>query len=356
MNKPKTIPYSLKRRVVDAYNEGQLPREIFDEIFSKEWSGMTFDTFRRKLRDWRKWQFADDLTEAEGTYPGMIAHAATVQVNGAGMVTQAWIKQTAEVVDWDAICEMLRGAVKQECIYPPKTEPSKQMLEIPIFDAHFGIAKLRDYTEALGEILDEIHSRTWEEIHIIVGQDNIHNNDLRGHTAKGTSIERVDIPAAWADAWKFWTEILRAACINSPSVRAHYSRGNHDECLSWAFFKALEAAFPTVEFDAALDPRKRFVWRRCFIGFGHLEYTTDSNKIFRDFVMDFPDEFAHADLREIHAGHLHRESIDNGMMIRRLASAVPTDEWSKANGFTGVHKRFQLFEYAPGRLRSIVYI
>jgi len=317
---------------------------------------MDFETFRHKLRDWKKKQMADLSTQEAATYPGFFAHAATVQVDAKGNITQAWIKETADRVDWEQICEMLREAVQPEIIDQPDTESSKQMLEIPLFDCHFGLATISDYYSILGEILDEIHSRTWEEIHIIIGQDNIHNNDMRGHTAKGTDIQRVDIPKAWADAWEFWTEIIRAACHNSLKVTAHYSRGNHDECLSWAFFKALQAAYPTVSFDDSLAYRKAFTWRQCFIGYGHLEYTTDSNKIFRDFVMDFPDQFAHSVLREVHAGHLHRESIDNGMMIRRLASAVPTDEWSSANGYTGAHKRFQLFEYAPGRLRSIVYI
>ena len=78
--------------------------------------------------------------------------------------------------------------------------------------------------------------------------------------------------------------------------------------------------------------------------------------LFQNFVLDFPQEFAAAKVREIHSGHLHRESVDEGMMVRRLPSGVPTDEWSSNNGYVGAHKRFQIFEWAENRLKSTHYI
>ena len=350
-----TVPLAIKREAVEGLMSGLSYRDVFNDIFLPKYKYMNYETFRHKARSWCKAAMADELTQQAGTYPGMVAHSATVQVDGAGNITQAWIKQSAESVDWDEIIDRLQHDVPRVDIEPTDAAAEPMCLEIPLFDLHFGIAHLSDYERILGEIEDEIRSRVWEEIHVIIGQDNLHNNDLRGHTAKGTPIDAVDIPSAWAEAWAFWTIILRRCLEHSPRVVAHYSRGNHDECLSWAFFKALEAGVPCVEFDDSLSHRKAFSWRKCFVGFGHLEYTTDSNKIFRDFVTDFPLEFANSTCREIHAGHLHRESYDSGIMVRRLASAVPTDGWSSANGFTGSHKRFQMFEFAPGRLRSVIY-
>lgn len=350
------IPYDLKRLCVQKVEEGLTFREVYDKVFHPEHPGMNWETFRHKLRNWKKRQMADERTQFAGTYPGMVAHAATVQVTPDGKIAQAWIKERAEGVNWDEIVERLRSAVAPVEVERPEDEPEAALLEIPLFDLHFGVAKLADYGEHLSRICQTIQRRKWEQIRLIIGQDCLHNNDFRGHTAKGTNIDRVDIPAAWSDAWTFWSTILLTALHNAKKVFCHYSRGNHDECLSWAFFKALEAAYPGAEWDDSLAARKCFWWRRCFVGFGHLEYTTDLNKIFRDFVMDFPTDFAEAECREIHTGHLHRESLDNGCMVRRLASAVPADEWSKANGYTGANKRFQLFEFAPGSLRAIDYI
>lgn len=350
------IPYDLKRLCVQKANEGMTYKDIYKTVFLPEHSGMTWATFRVKMTAWRKKAWADEDIQNCGTFPGMTAHAATVQVTSDGRIAQAWIKESADSVNWDDIIERLQNAVTPVEVSQPTDEPERAMLEIPLFDLHFGVAKLADYVEHLSRICEIIQRRKWEEIHLIIGQDCLHTNDFRGHTAKGTNIETVDIPKAWSDAWTFWVTILLTALHQSAKVVCHYSRGNHDECLSWAFFKALEAAYPDAQYDDSLAARKCFWWRRCFVGFGHLEYTTDLNKIFRDFVMDFPTDFAEADCREIHTGHLHRESLDNGCMVRRLASAVPADEWSKANGYTGTNKRFQLFEFSPGQLRSVMYV
>lgn len=350
------IPYELKRLCVQKANEGMTYREIYKNVFLPEHPGMTWETFRVKLNSWKKKQMADEATQFSATYPGMTAHAATVQVDSKGNIQQAWIRERVESVDWESIIRQLKEAVSPAVVAPVTAEPEEALLEIPLFDLHFGIASLGDYREILEELRALISRRTWEEVHLIIGQDCIHNNDFRGHTAKGTNIDRVNIPAAWADAWEFWCAVFRSALASSRKVVAHYSRGNHDECITWAFFKALEAAFPAAEFDDSLAYRKSFWWRRCWVGFGHLEYTNDLNKVFRDFVIDFPTDFAESECREIHTGHLHRESIDNGCVVRRLASAVPTDEWSSANGFIGSHKRFQIFEFAPGRLKAIYYI
>lgn len=349
------IPYDLKRRCVEAYATGRLTRrQVFEQIFKPEHPSMGYEAFRRRSRSWDKGQMADEDTQYAGTYPGFFAHAATVHVRANGDISEAWIRTKNPGLDWDEILEKLKEGITEQYVPRPFPE-SESMLEIPIFDAHFGVATFDSYAPILGEILSVIEDKNREEIHIIIGQDNLHNNDMRGHTAKGTEIEAVDIPTAWADAWRFWNEIIKASLAHSARTVCHYSRGNHDECLSWAFFKALEAAFPDAEFDDGLQYRKAFSWRDCFIGFGHLEYTKDPGKVFRDFVLDFPQEFATAHCREIHTGHLHRESVDDGIMVRRLASAVPVDDWSRANGFIGAHKRFQLFEFAPGRLRSVIY-
>ena len=113
------------------------------------------------------------------------------------------------------------------------------------------------------------------------------------------------------------------------------------KCTSWCFVKALQARYPQAVIDDSFKTRRCIVWRGCFIGYGHCDYKGSLADIFQDFVLDFPTEFAQAKVREIHTGHLHSESQDKGMMVRRLASAVPTDAWHDENGYVGAHKRFQ---------------
>ena len=258
-------------------------------------------------------------------------------------------------MDWVAIKDYITSDAKRSEIKPTIVR-GKTMLEIPLFDMHFGVADFDYYEETLTDILGIIASKDWDEINILFGQDVLHNNDMRGHTAKGTDIQRVDFAKAWADCWDFFRAVIDIALEHSSRVWLRYSKGNHDECSAWYMFKALEAVYQQCYFDDSLAPRKCIFWKGCFIGFGHCEYTPKESVLFQNFVLDFPQEFAAAKVREIHSGHLHRESIDIGMMVRRLPSGVPADEWSKDNGYVGVHKRFQLFEWAENRLKSIYYV
>ena len=354
-----TIPLELKAKCAELYREGMGAREIYAEHFCKEHEGMSFDTFRRKLRTWRKRQYAESDTLYAGTYAGFTAHNATVQVGADGSITQAWIKQSAEDVDWEAVAEVVKSAAPVCPLSPAPTDEDTGMLEIPLFDMHFGVAEVGDYNDTFARIGALLRQRRWAEVNFIIGQDLIHNNDLRGNTAKGTRIERVDIPAAWADAQRFYFPLIELATAQSGRVRLLYSKGNHDECISWCFIQALKARYPAIEVDDTLAPRKCISWKGCFIGFTHGNGARSRNNDLRSqFTIEFPMEFAAATVREIHAGHLHSESEGDlyGVMVRRLGSGVPTDEWNDNEGYIGAHKRFMVFEYTPGRLSAIHYV
>lgn len=349
------IDYSLKAQCVAALQR-MTTREVFDTIFVPTMGNIwTYESFKRNMRTWKHKQMADDDTLRAGTFPNFAAHHATVQVDKEGRITQAWIKQQQDTLDWLKVKEIICKGTPTSNI-KPSTSSGDRMLEIPLVDMHFGIADLEYYKENLQDLLEIVCSKQWDEINIIIGQDVLHNNDLRGHTAKGTPIQKVDFIKAWADAQIFFRTLIDFALKQTPRVRLHYSKGNHDECSGWCFFKALEAYYPQVESDDSLKPRKCIFWKGCYIGFGHCEYTNKNSVLFQNFVLDFPAEFAAAKVREIHSGHLHRESLDEGMMVRRLPSAVPTDDWSSDNGYIGAHKRFLIFEWAENRLKTTHYL
>ena len=346
--------YLLKAKCVNAVGT-MTTREIYEKILLPEYTGgMTYESFKRQLRAWKRKAYADEGILSSGTFPQFAPHGATVQVNASVEITQVWVKEHAEV-DWYAIRDIVTEGIRPSEIKPSNVL-GETMLEIPLFDMHFGIADFNYYADTLSDILGIISAKNYDEINILVGQDVLHNNDFRGHTAKGTPIEKINFQKAWADAWKFFRILIDMALEYSPKVKLHYSKGNHDECSAWCLFKALEAQYPQCESDDSLVPRKCIFWRGCFIGFGHCEYARNDSRLFQNFVLDFPREFADAKVREIHSGHLHRESIDDGMMVRRLPSGVPTDEWSSNNGYTGAHKRFMLFEWAENRLKATYYV
>lgn len=350
-----SIDIEIKKKCVDAYNSGQTAKEIYNNIYRGENRKATFESFCRSLRQWRKKVFPDPKTLYSGTYEGFTAHNATVQVNANGEIVQAWIKQELDDSQWDLLLRAIHDNTE-----PVKIKPESGygigMLEIPLFDLHL---PLSDHTDTIKQLLDIIERKKWQEINIVIGQDMFHNDDMRGRTASGRQIEKVDIPVAWEMAKNIWYNIIETSIRQSETVNVIYSIGNHDESLAWAFIQMLKDRYPQVNVDDRFKQRKCIFWKNCFIGLTHGNYAKNKNQDLRgQFTIEFPEEFSKSSVREIHAGHLHRESEGDlyGVMIRRLSRNGITDRWSEDEGYVGAHKRFMVFEWMPGLLKAIYYI
>lgn len=349
------IDLELKKKCVQLANDGVTARQIYEEVFKPERDTMTFNTFRRKLLDWKRKSYPDDATLEAGTYRGFIAHGATVQVDATGNIRQAWIKQDADETQYDEILEAIKQNVEPIKVEHISTD-GDGMLEVPLFDMHF---PLSEHKETLNELIGIIQRKEWDEINFIVGQDLFHNDDRRGRTSSGRVIERVDMTKAWNMAVHFYYNAIERALTHANRVRLVYSKGNHDESVAWCFVQLLKEHFPQVVVDDSFRQRKCITWKKCFIGFTHGAYKMSTNNDLRgQFTIEFPTQFSGAEVREIHAGHLHTEKEQDvyGVMCRRLSRAGITDEWSDDEGYVGANKRFMVFEWAPNSLKAIYYI
>ena len=354
------INLAIKKNCIEMSKQGKTSKEIYNEYFKNVHSGQTYKSFRTSLQRWKKRPYADDLTLNRGTYEGFVPHNATVQVDGAGNVVQAWIKQQTEE-NIEDILQKITEIPKVEYIEPIKSEAKAGMLEIPLYDVHFGINDIKYYQNNINNILMLIKSKHWECIQFIVGQDLFHNDDFRGRTTKGTSIQAVDIESAFIDARTMYFSLIRKALQYTDNVEVHYSEGNHDETIGWFFFQVLKQAFDgQAMFDDLREPRKCIHWHNIFIGYGHCDDGRTTPKDIRcQFTIEFPMQFANSTSREIHLGHLHTEMKDgdvDGIVVRRLSTANKTDSWHKKNGYVGNHKRFQVFEYTHNELKAIHYV
>ena len=352
---PLPIDIETKQKCVDAYNDGKSPKEIFNTIYHEANPRASYETFKRSMRRWKRSAFPGDKTLSAGTYEGFKAHSATVQVDAHGEVVQAWVKQTLDDGQWDALLDVIHANTE-----PVRIEPLRQdgigMLEIPLFDLHL---PLSDHAESIGELLGIVERQKWAEVNIIVGQDMFHNDDMRGRTSSGKQIEKVDIPLAWEMARSIWFSVIETALRNADKVNLVYSKGNHDESLSWCFVQMLKDHYPQICVDDRLKQRKCIYWNNCFIGLTHGSYQrSKANDLRGQFTIEYPVEFATATVREIHTGHLHHETEGDlyGVMVRRLSRNGTTDQWSEDEGFVGALRRFMIFEWMPGRLKAIYYI
>ena len=352
-----TISSELKRQCVEMKRSGQTAREIYFNFFCRQHPGMAYETFRTKLKRWQKQPFADEMTLNAGTYEGFIAHNATVQVNADGEVVQAWIKQTAEDDQMARLLDFIKENTTPVMVRPQDMgEAEPEMLEIPLFDQHF---PQNDHISTYVGLVPIIESKVWEEINIIIGQDMLHNDGFRGCTSSGRPIEQVDMVEGWALARIFYSNLVGLSLRHAKRVKIIYSKGNHDESMSWAFVQMLQAMFPEAEVDDSLRQRKCISWRECFIGITHGAYKKSGLADLRgQFTIQFAPEFASAKVREIHAGHLHREEERDvyGVMVRRLSHSGIEDDWTDDEGLVGANRRFMVFRWKPGRLAGIDYI
>lgn len=334
-------------------------KEIYEQHYSKKYAG-SFSAFERKLYIWKSKLKRDaQILDVANLNFKCKPYRSTVQVNKNGDIVQAWIKNDNVENYVNDIINAIKENVKP-INYNIKTTTVRRetMLEIPLFDMHFGINDYEYYSDTLDRIINIINKSSWDEIHVIIGQDLFHNDDFEGRTTKGTNITKVDMQKAWNDAKVFYYNILCNCIKQSENVFVHYSKGNHDKTVSWTFIQLLKALFPNLNYDDSLKPRKHIYWKGCFIGFGHCEYKKSKNDdLFKQFVLEYPIEYSKSTVKEIHTGHLHHEDgHDLGLMIRRLPTAGKTDDWSENEGFVGAHKRFMVFEYEPNFLSTINYV
>ena len=357
----KVIPIQVKKECCRLRSEGKTCKEIYNDYFVNVVNDPAiYDSFRRMLHRWMTISFPDETTLQCGTYDGFIAHDATVQVSKTGEIVQAWIKQKATDLNPDEFIAAIRGNVEPFVYVPRQIAIADRMLEIPLFDMHWGVAFMDYYEPVLNELLDLITSKSWDKIVIPFGQDFFHNDSIiNGQTTKGTNIEKVDMMRAVREGKTFMYALIDTALQCSNSVEVLYSAGNHDRSISWMFMQVLLERYGADVVDDSLEYRKVVTYGKNSIMLTHGDSKQATAKnLAHIFPISFAEEFANADVREVHAGHLHHEAEADifGVMVRRLSSGGKTDSWSDKQDFVGSHRRFMVFEWDRQKLRSIHYI
>lgn len=356
-----SIPLKVKKECCRLKEEGKLSRQIYDEYYTKQIDEpCSFNAFRRRLLEWSKLTFPDDTTLMCGTYEGFTAHNATVQVSRSGEIVQAWIKQRVNDFDLEDLVRTLRENVEPYKYTIKYDATTNRMLEIPLFDMHWGVSFLEDYQSVLNEVLNLISGQHWDRIVIPFGQDFFHNDSVVNPvTTKGTQIDKVNMIRAVKEGKQFITTIIDAALNNSNKVCVLYSPGNHDRSISWMFMQVLLERYGADVVNDAMEYRKVFTYGKnsIMVTHGNSKRGTAKN-LSHIFAVSYPEEFAQATTREVHAGHLHHEEEGDifGVMVRRLSSGVAVDDWSDREDYVGRHRRFMLYEWDRNSLRSIHYI
>lgn len=236
------------------------------------------------------------------------------------------------------------------------THSTKRMLSVPFVDQHFGINTLADYKRKLEETIEIFESKQWDTIYIPLGNDLLHNNNHKGHTANGTPIELVNMEQAKEDAYAFYVTIIESALKNAVNVVVDYVPGNHDLDMTWMFISMLAKQYPQVKWNTSIDAKKLFRWENILLV--NLHGDKGINRVAKTLVTEYRDLMVGAKTVEIHSGHLHSQKVNDeyGILVRTLPTDAKTDDWHRDNSFEGAVKVSQLFEYNENILKTIHHV
>lgn len=229
---------------------------------------------------------------------------------------------------------------------------SGNMLEIALFDSHFGklawhretggvdydirIAQ-KTFLEAVEQLLDRAKGYTIDSILFVVGNDLLHADNIAGQTTRGTN---VDCDSRYQKTFEVVRETV-TKCVERfrqiAPVTVKMVQGNHDELSVWHLGDSLSCLFRNYD-DVTIDnepiQRKYHQWGVNGFMFihGHHGKRSDYPLLF---ATERPDIFGTTKTREIHTGHFHQTKTEefHGVRVRIIPSLSPPDSWHSSMTF-----------------------
>lgn len=287
---------------------------------------------------------------------------------------KAWLRKRTEVSDLakvrqEFIEDLQKLSPKVELNDYTTSDDSKKMLQINIFDLHFGkIAwgeevgddyNIEIATHRMNSCVDYFikcyQAFNIDEILFPISND-FFNSD-RSHpfnsTTAGTPQEE---DTRWQNTFRKGRELLITNILKLTAlapVKVRMVPGNHDFERSFYLGDSLEGWFfnnENVSVDNSANPRKYHLFGKNLIGLthGNNEKVTDLPMIM---AQENPREWAESVYREFHLGHLHHKkeikykSTDEyqGVIIRYMSSMSGTDSWHHRKGYIGAKKSAEAF-------------
>lgn len=277
------------------------------------------------------------------------------QTEGGGTVPLYQSKLTVRprTSAWPEIIEQIKHNTVPLEVEPEYVEDAERHLLIACNDLHFGAVSYEQYIDSQQRIIDLLVNGYSDAVIYLAG-DLLDTDNLRGTTAHGTHVGKIDMPQAWADLCAYIEPIVSASLKYSKRTQVILLRGNHSESMEWAFAQYLAVRYPQAEVDSTLDYAKAIMLGQTFVGLTH-GYKNAHNAVI-DLSKRFAPLWGAAKHRELITAHRHKESTDHGALVRVLPTRAPRNEWAAEQGYIEAHAAFQCFEYSSDDIAAIYYV
>ncbi len=246
---------------------------------------------------------------------------------------KAKLKRKAPKHIQDTIKDLLSGVPAFKGKFPKrKPRSDSHMLEISLYDAHFGklcwsaetgvdydlkIAA-SDYTHAVDDLLKMVTGFSIEKVVFPVGHDFFQVDNWSGTTTAGTSVDSTD--DRFQKVFRAGYEAVKEAilkCAEVAEVEVLWVPGNHDQSTSWYLTEMLRQLFRDtnrVTVDNSFMTRKYRLYGISLVGYDHGEGMA-LEKLPLIMATEKPDLWAKSVYRHYRVGHFTRRRISGGSEV-----------------------------------------
>jgi hypothetical protein len=274
---------------------------------------------------------------------------------------KVWLKRRASKPITDGLDILYKRILAYKPEVPKRNRKpitdDKHMLEISLFDSHFGklawgpesdseynieIAE-NIYSNAVTDLLDRVSGYNVEKILFPVGNDFFHVNNWILTTARGTP---QDHDGRFQKIFEIGSmAIIKSIdrCLSMAPVEIIWVPGNHDPETSWYLVRFVDAWYRNIN-DVVIDKSPQF---RKYMKYGAnlIGFTHGNEEPHRDLpaimAAEVPTMWANSQCRAWHLGHTHKKSkiVHNiedtygGVTVSVLPSLSGTDSWHYKKGY-----------------------
>jgi hypothetical protein len=286
---------------------------------------------------------------------------------------KAWLTRrepTVKDVAFERILDRVEALSKvPKAVSYPKRE-SKTLLEVSLYDAHFGLLAWgketgenydlkiaeRRYSASVTDLLSKVKGWMPERIILPVGNDFFHVNNPEGMTPLNRNVLDTDGRLCKiVEAGEAALITAVSTCLKVAPVQVLWIPGNHDPETSYFMCRVLKAMFhanKNVVVDISPAPRKYVHYGCNLIGFthGNEERHHDLPTIMASEQKHVWGKVTH---REWHIGHYHKKKETRysagdtfgGVAVKIIPSICGTDAWHFRKGYVGNDRVAEAFLY-----------
>ncbi len=278
---------------------------------------------------------------------------------------KAKFKRRTDVINYEELKEKFMNDVKDykpnHEIYKYKlTTDPKKMLEICIYDLHFGKLALKEETgeeydhkiarkrflQTVQDLIEKVSHYNIERILFVLGNDFFNYDTMTGTTTGGTP---QDFDLMWkqlfskgCDVLVEAIDIMRKLC----PVDVIWVPGNHDTVTSFYATTYIDAWYRNcddVNVNTSSSPRKYYIYGNTLLGLTHGQ--EEGKRLASLMSIEQPKNWGLTKYHYFHVGHLHSEHTreEANVIITNVSCVCGSDVWHHKKGFKGATKKAQAF-------------